>query len=171
MGDFINYLQHRVEETKSDLDDAVKRMHKANEERGMLEKELQGYEQALSAEMRRQGLSASAAQSDSQEQLPLDSEQEDTESGANKAGFARQFFRSHAESGVTPNDLFVGFQEAGIPIKKPYIYALIQRFHNSKPPTIRSKRGKWFPVPESESEQSEQVGKPYVSRNGVVIGG
>jgi hypothetical protein len=169
MSDFINYLQHRVEEVKRDLQDAVDRAHKANEDRGMFEKELQGYEQALSAEMRRQGWAASTVQSDAQERLPLNGEQEDIEEGPNKAEFARQFFREHAESGVTPNDLFVGFQEAGIPIKKPYIYSLIQRLHTSKPPAIRSKRGKWFPVPESESEQSDQDGKGYVSRNGTVI--
>jgi hypothetical protein len=66
----------------------------------------------------------------------------------NKAEFARQFVRAHADAGVTPNDIFKGFQDAGIPIKKPYIYALVQRLQ--KQTAIRPRRGKWYPVPESE---------------------
>ena len=68
----------------------------------------------------------------------------------NKAEFARQFIRGHADFGATPNEIFKSFKDAGIEVKKPYIYSLIQRFQNSKPPTIKAKRGKWYPAMESE---------------------
>jgi len=72
-----------------------------------------------------------------------------------KAEFARRFIRSRAESGATPADIFEGFQKAGIPVKKPYIYALVQRLQSQT--AIRLKRGKWYPVPESERSGSSET--------------
>lgn len=145
MIDFVNYLQHRVSEARCDLDDVNKKLQKAMEDRDLLGAELQGYERALAAEMRRQGM-VSPDPPDSRKPLP--SETEDRDASVSKAEFARQFIRARAETGATPTDIMKGFQGAGIPIKKPYIYALVQRIQ--KQGAIKSKRGKWFPVPVSE---------------------
>ena len=144
MPDFINYLQHRVEETKRKLQEVNDRIQQATVERETLGADLQGYERTLSAEMRGQGLAVPVTVH--QESLPLNG----SPNGGigNKAEFTRQFVRQHAESGVTPADIFKGFQDAGVPINKAYIYALVQRLQ--KQTAIRSRRGKWYPVPESE---------------------
>jgi hypothetical protein len=122
-------------------------MQQAMADRDMLGVDLQGYERALSAEMRDQGITASP-KSTIQEPLPLNG----TGDVVSKAEFARQFIRGRAETGATPADLFKGFQDAKIPIKKPYIYALVQRLQGQT--AIRLKRGKWYPVPESEQSQA-----------------
>jgi hypothetical protein len=147
MSDFINYLQHRVEEARRDLQGAQERMRQAIADQDMLTAELRGYEQALAAEMRRQGMAPIAVAS--QDQLTLtDVVQEET--GVNKAEFARNFIRDHADTGVTPGDIFRGFKDARIPIGRAYVYSIIQRLQSSRPPAIKSRRGKWYPVPESE---------------------
>jgi hypothetical protein len=151
MSDFINYLQNRIEQTKGELKDANDRLQQAASDRDMLTAELQGYEKTLSAEHRRQGIEVATVKSEAQESLAL-SDSATGEPEVNKAEFARQFICKRAESGVTPADILKGFQEAGVPITKPYIYSLVQRLQNRKPPAIRSRRGKWYPV--SESEQS-----------------
>lgn len=155
MSDFVNYLQHRVEETKRKVQETTDRMNRAIAERQTLVDDLAGYERALSAEMREQGIKIPAQAV----QMPLAGS---NGNGANtgetsKAEFARQFVRGHADVGVTPNDIYKGFQDAGIPIKKPYIYALVQRLQ--KQTAIRSRRGKWYPVPESEQPLKESAEK------------
>ncbi len=150
MADFITYLQNRVTEVKDDLEDANARLQHAESDRRMLEAELQGYEKALTAELRRQGKVTQAVPATSNEPAQSSDIGAEAENGPNKAEFARHFIRLKAEAGVTPSDLLKGFQEAGIPIGRAYIYALIQRLQKSKPPAIRSKRGKWFPVLETE---------------------
>jgi hypothetical protein len=143
MSDFINYLQHRVEETKRKVQSVTDRLNQAITERETLVGDLAGYERALSAEMRGSGMDVHPQPV----QMPLNGADETPET--NKAEFARQFVRGRADAGATPNDIFKGFQDAGIPIKKPYIYALVQRLQ--KQGAIRLKRNKWFPVPESET--------------------
>jgi hypothetical protein len=147
MSDFVNYLQHRVEDTKRKVKEAIERLNQAIAEREMLVADLAGYERALEAEMRSQGINVLPQPV----QMPLNGTSNGTEHGeTNKAEFVRQFVRAHADAGVTPNDIFKGFQDAGIPIKKPYVYSLVQRLQNQKPPSIRSRRRKWYPIPESE---------------------
>jgi hypothetical protein len=90
--------------------------------------------------------------------VPKSAEQDDlplnTEPGSeiNKTEFARRFIRGRPDSGATPADILKGFQDAGIPIKKPYVYALVQRLQEQT--AIKKKRGKWFPVAESERPQA-----------------
>ena len=142
MGDFITYLQHRVEETKRRVQETTDRMNQAISERETLVADLAGYERALSAEMRGQGMTVQPQAV----QIPLDGSAAGT-TGTNKAEFARQFIRRRADLGAKPNDIFQGFQDAGISITKPYIYALVQRLQ--KQGAIRLKRDRWFAVPES----------------------
>lgn len=148
MSEIINYLQHRVEEAKSDLQGAVERMQQAVSDQEMFRNELQGYERALAAEMRRQGMPAASPAV--QDELTLTDDDAKADLVVNKAEFARQFIRDRADTGVTPNDIYKGFQDAKIEINKAYVYSLIQRLQASKPPAIKSKRGKWYPILESE---------------------
>src|ERR1022692_1421485 len=149
MDDFVNFLQHRIAETKGKLEDANKRMQQAIADRELFTADLQGYERSLSAEMRDQGVKVLPQAQQSELSLNGDNGGE-----LNKTELARQFFRGHPQAGATPSDLFKGFQDAGIQIKKPYIYALVQRLQ--KQTAIRSRRGRWYPVP--ISEQSNQDG-------------
>ena len=145
MSDFIQFLKTRIDEAKRELQSATDRMNKAEAERAMLSAELQGYERTLAAENRRQGQAVSISVVAGDSTQVSDSFNGETVS---KAEFARQFIRSRADSGSTPNDIYQGFQAAGIAIKKPYVYALVQRLQ--KQTAIRPRRGKWYPVPESE---------------------
>lgn len=149
MSDFINYLQHRVEETKRKVQEKTERITQDCAEREVLVADLSAYERTLAAEMRGQGMDVPPQLV----QMPLNGTGNSADPGeTNKAEFARQFVRAHADAGVTPNDIFRGFQDAGISIKKPYIYALVQRLQ--KQTAIRQRRGKWYPVPESEQSVS-----------------
>jgi len=150
MGDFIAYLQHRVENTKRTLQAINDEIQKANVKREMLMADLQGYERTLIAEMRSQG----ATLPQEAVQLPLKGSTNGDGAEVNKAEFARQFVRKH-DTGVTPNDIYKGFKDAGIPIAKPYVYALVQRLQ--KQTAIRSRRGKWYPVLESDNGTGEQA--------------
>ena len=147
-GDFVSYLKHRVEQAKAEHQAACDRFVQLIAEREMLQAEVQGYERALAAELRRQGIATSAAVSGTQEVLPLNDES--SAETINKAEFTRRFIRGRAELGSTPADILKGFQDAGIPVGKPYIYALVQRIQ--KQGFIRPKRGKWYPVPELEQQ-------------------
>lgn len=153
MSDFVNYLQHRIEEAKRKLQEANDRIQQAVAEREMLTADLQGYERTLAAELRDQGIKVSPQPV----QMPLsDPGGDDNETGGvNKAEFARQFVRKHGATGVTPNDIFQGFVDAEIPIKKPYIYALVQRLQKQN--AIRPRRGKWYPVLESDQSLNGTV--------------
>ena len=150
MSDIRNYLQHRIEETRSDLQSVVERIQQATAERDLLTAELQGYEKTLAAEMRRNGVPVPAPAK--QISLPMDSPSVE---GPNKTEFARNFFREHADAGATPGELYDGFVKAGIRIKRPYIYSLVQRLQGK---AIRKKRGRWFPVQESQETQDAGSG-------------
>jgi hypothetical protein len=141
MPDFINHLQHRIETTKLRLKELSDQMGALTQEHQMATADLQGFERTLAAEMREQGMKV--PQATAQETLPLNGGGE-----TNKAEFARKFIRGRADSGATPMDLYQGFKDAGIPIGRAYIYALVQRLQ--KQDAIRSRRGKWYPVPEAE---------------------
>ena len=151
MNDFIAYLQNRIDDTRKRLQHVTDQIQRATTEREMLIGDLQGYERALAAETR----SDSATVTDTPVRpttqpngaVHLDEPQEYTE---NKAEFARQFVRSHAQYGSTPSDIFKGFQDAGIPIKKPYIYALVQRLQKQK--AIRQRRGRYYPEDPAPTE-------------------
>jgi hypothetical protein len=150
--DVINHLEQRVDETKRDLQDAHEKVQEWMSREDMLRAELQGYERALAAEMRREGRAVVAPPpaipvSVSEKIEVQDSGAADVQS---KAEFARKFIRDRVDTGATPAEIFKGFQEAGIPITKPYIYSVVQRLQKRKPPAIRLRRGKWYPVPDSE---------------------
>jgi hypothetical protein len=155
MADFITYLEGRVQETKRTLQSVTERIQKANVERETLIADLEGYERTLSAEKRIRGVEAE----------PLQSEAIHSSNGSraglpevNKADFARQFIRDHP-GGVLPRDIMRGFQEKGIPIGKPYIYALVQRLQ--KQGQIRQRRDRWYPVePGRTDEDSNDGGVP-----------
>lgn len=143
MSDICNHLQHRIEEARHDLQSVVERIQQATAERDLLTAELQGYEKALAAEMRRDGVSV--PEPARQIQLPIEAPKPERWS---KAEFARKFFREHADAGATPGDLYDRFVECSVSIKKPYVYSLVQRLQAQN--VIRKKRGKWFPVQESQ---------------------
>jgi len=160
--DVISHLEQRVDEAKRDLQDAHDKVQEWMLKKEMLGAELQGYERALAAEKRRQGrvdvadapravsisLSDSIAVADSA-----------TVEIQNKAEFARKFIRGRGDVGATPNDIMKGFQDAGIPIKKPYIYALVQRLQKQeviKPGSRLRDRGKWFPTSVEQPESSNR---------------
>lgn len=161
MSDFIDHLQHRIEETKRRLQDANERMQQAMADGQMLTADLQGYERTLAAEMRGQGVTDVSPKSATQGELPLNAGSCNGAASAitevSKAEFARQFIKNHAAGGATPADLYKGFQDAAIPIGKAYIYALIQRLQKQR--AIRSRRNKWYPVPESEREGAQGEGR------------
>jgi hypothetical protein len=164
MGSFIAHLQVRIEQTKSDLQSSIDRMQKAMAEKDMLGAELQGYEKALAAELRHQGLIAPESNDPiSVTVIPPTDEQVNRQNGRSKAEFARQFIRDHAETGVKPDALYQGFVDAAIPISKPYVYSLVQRL--GKQTAIRKRRGKWYPIPDSEraASKSEEGGLPIES--------
>jgi hypothetical protein len=147
MSDFVNYLQHRVDETKRKVQEITERMNQAITGREVLLADLAGYERALAAEMREQGMKVPAPLV----QTPLATAETGLSNGngeTNKAEFTRRFVRSHADYGVTPSDIFKGFKDAGIPIQKPYVYALVQRLQ--KQGAIKSRRSKWYPAMESD---------------------
>src|ERR1039458_10178950 len=56
MGDFINYLEQRVEHTKLALQAITEQIQKASAEREVLMADLAGYERTLSAERRIHGI-------------------------------------------------------------------------------------------------------------------
>src|SRR5450432_2458775 len=105
----INHLQHRVATIKQNLQDATHRMEQLKAEIQRLDGDLQGYERALSAEMRESGITGASKDAE-QESLPLNSEPPSNDSAGNKAEFARQFIRGRSESGATPSDIMKGFQ-------------------------------------------------------------
>ena len=154
-GDFVSYLKHRVEQARAEHQAACDRFVQLIAERDMLQAELQGYEKALAAELRRQGITGTSNILAAQETLPL-SAGAAMEETVNKAEFARRFIRGRADTGATPGDIYKGFQDAGIPVGKPYIYALVQRIQ--KQGWIRPRRGKWYPVPELEQPHSNGTG-------------
>lgn len=147
MNEFMDYLKHRIEETKHDLQAASERMQQAMADRDMLGADLQGYERTLAAEMRKRGITLPVGPTAA---APIPPKEPGDGTETNKAEFARRFMQEQAASGVTPTDLFNGFISAGIPIKKPYIYSLVQRLVGQG--TIRKKRGRWYPVLESEAD-------------------
>ena len=111
----------------------------------MLIADLEGYERTLAAERRNSGIEATASDVT---QTPLS----ETHNGANhheinKAEFARRVIRE-SPNGLWPREILRAFERAGIPIGKPYIYALVQRLQ--KQGVIRQRRDKWYPVPHSE---------------------
>jgi hypothetical protein len=148
MSDVINYLQHRVEEVRRDHQLAMDRMMQAAAERDLLASELQGYEKALSAEVRRQGFATVATKPDAQGTLSLPDLNSDS---TNKAEFARQFIR-RCPDGVDPGQIFEAFRCQNIPIKKPYVYALVQRLRDQG--AIRQRRGRWFSISDSDQQQT-----------------
>jgi hypothetical protein len=150
MNDFLTYLRHRIEETKRKLHEANERVQQAMSERDMLGADLQGYERTLAAEMRNQGMST-LPNLPTQESPPINGA---GTAETNKAEFARQFVREHAATGSTPTDLFNGFVAAGVPIKKPYVYSLVQRLQ--KQGAIKAKRGKYYP-PDQPSEAAKET--------------
>ena len=141
---FIGHLQHRIQETKRELQDVADRMNQLQAQRDQLTTDLQGYEKALVAEMRREG--QILPDLPVQAELPIDN------GNANKAAFAREFIRSHADTGVTTAELFAGFESKGISIKKPYIYSLVQRL---KGKAIRERRGRYYPITEQEEAKGQ----------------
>jgi hypothetical protein len=146
MGDFITYLQRRVEDTRQALDAINIQIQKANADRLVLMADLDGYERTLGAEMRLQGIAPVALPAPPPSGPPAGNgtgKHEET----NKAEFARQLIRDNP-NGLWPRDILHGFQKAGIPIAKPYIYALVQRLQ--KQGAIRQRRDKWYPVLESD---------------------
>jgi hypothetical protein len=116
----------------------------------MFTTELQGYEKALAAEMRRQGVGLQPIAGD---QLALVGNGEAPP--ISKAHFARQYIQDHAAMGVTPNQLFEGFIAAKIQIKKPYIYSLIMRLQAQK--SIVPRRGKYYPAATSGGESGNRT--------------
>jgi hypothetical protein len=140
---FIGYLQHRIHETKSELQGATDKMNQLQAQRDQLASDLQGYEKTLATEMRREGQVVPTPLA--QVELPL------TNGHSNKTEFAREFVRSHADTGITAADLFAGFEQKGIPIKKPYIYSLVQRLKAAN--VIRERRGKYYPILEGAKDQ------------------
>lgn len=152
MNDFIGYLQARIAETKHDIQAATDQLQSIGQARQILTNELQGYEQTLAAEIRRQNAGLQPTTGD-QAQLSLADSTE--KPPVNKAEFARQYIRGHAVVGVTPNDLFDGFVVAQIPIKKPYIYSLVLRLVEQK--AITKRRGKYYPLTETGGESGSQV--------------
>lgn len=157
MNDIIGYLQARIAEIKSDLQTTTEQLQRLNQDRQMLTNELQGYEQTLTGEIRRQ---SGGLQTMVGDQLPLaDNAQISIDNlphgvqkpaDMNKAEFARQYIRDHAAVGVTPTSLYDGFVAAQIPIKKPYIYSLMLRLVGQGAITIR--RGKYYPLTEPGGE-------------------
>ncbi len=147
MTEFMDHLKHRIEETKQRLQIATEKLQQAISDREMLNSDLQGYEGALAAEMRSQGIAAPKIQA--KPILPVNGNHG---SDVSKAEFARRFIRDRVETGSTPTDLFNGFVAAGIPIKKPYVYSLIQRLQ--KQATIKARRGKYYP-----DDQDHEAGK------------
>jgi hypothetical protein len=152
MNDFVGYLQARIAETKRDLQEATEQLQRLSQTRQMFTNELQGYEQVLSAEIRRQDAGLQAI-TGGQGQLPLTGSAE--KPPVNKAEFARQYICDHAAVGVTPNDLFDGFVVAQVPIKKPYIYSLVLRLVEQK--AIMKRRGKYYPLMETGGESGSQT--------------
>ncbi len=148
MSEIVEFLNRRIAETKAKVQDANERAQKALADRDMWGADLQGYERALAAEMREEGVIAPVKPDSSAVPESANGDAADDMPPMTKAEFARRFIRSRAESGATPADIFEGFQKAGIPVKKPYIYALVQRLQGQT--AIRLRRGKWYPVPESE---------------------
>src|SRR5947208_2139539 len=96
-------------------------MNRAKARAELLAADLEGFERVLSAERRINGV---IPMTEAPEQP---NPQPNTTIDGNKAEFARQLIRKRADIGTLPNDLFKGFQEAGIPITKPYCYSLVQR--------------------------------------------
>lgn len=135
MAEIIEVLEQRVEATKTALDDVLCRLQQMENERDKLRADLEGYQRALAAEKRLQGLVEVQ-----DEFSPSDDGM--GEPAPKKAAFARDFIQKHSATGVTPHTLFRGFQVAGIPIKMAYIYSLLMRLKAAK--SIRVERGKYF---------------------------
>jgi hypothetical protein len=147
MGDFINYLQQRLEHTKQALQVVNERIQKAAVERDMLTADLEGYERTLAAELRLHGIDAGDGQPEAVRPNGAIGNGTGEHAEINKAEFARCFFRDNP-NGLLPRDILRGFEKAGIPIGRPYIYALVQRLQ--KQGAIRQRRDKWYPVLESD---------------------
>lgn len=148
MSDILNYLQSRADEAKQKLQQVNEKIQALQSEKETLIGDLQGYERIVSAEMRERGVSGPLP-------APVTESVGQTGSDVNKAEFARKFIRERASSGVTPADIFRGFSDAGIQITRPYVYSLVQRL--SKRNLIRQRRGKWFPILESEASMNGTV--------------
>jgi hypothetical protein len=148
MGDFINYLEQRVEHTKLALQAITEQIQKASAEREVLMADLAGYERTLSAERRIHGIDTGTPEAEVVRHNGAGkSWTQITTEAVNKADFARQFVRDNP-NGLLPRDILRGFEKAGIPIGRPYIYALVQRLQ--KQGAIRQHRDKWYPVLESD---------------------
>jgi hypothetical protein len=155
MSEIVEFLNRRIAETKAKVQEANERVQKALADRDTWGADLQGYERALAAEMREEGLTVPSKPESSEPVSGNTNGDGAIEVPLTKAEFARRFIRSRADSGATPTDIFEGFQKAGIPVKKPYIYALVQRLQGQT--AIRLKRGKWYPVPDSERDSSTET--------------
>ena len=111
--DPISYLEQRVKDIKHQLQESIDTMNRAKARAELLAADLEGFERVLSAERRINGV---IPMTEAPEQP---NPQPNTTIDGNKAEFARQLIRKRADIGTLPNDLFKGFQEAGIPITKP----------------------------------------------------
>lgn len=159
MNGILELLEQRIQETRRALDGAHRRVQAAIEERDAMASDLQGYERALVAEKRRQGVSVDRTPpAEVRVELRDSLSQSDgvmtIEGGSvNKAEFVRQFVRDHAATGVTPNDIYKGFVAAGIVIRRPYIYCMVQRLQERH--EITGRRGKYYPA--EPGEQSKEA--------------
>lgn len=136
----ISYLGQRVEAIKRELQVKTEELNRVAAEKESLEADLEAYQRALSAEKRSIGINSTPEESPATASVP----------DVNKAEFARRFIRDRANIGTTPTDLYSGFADAGIPISRAYMYALLQRLQKQQ--AIRHRRKKWFPVPAEEQE-------------------
>lgn len=142
--DFVSYLQQRIDEATKKLQAVNEQIQKLNTDRENLVGDIDGYKRTLVAETRGTAIHTMASTSASVpaiDEIKLDAR-------PNKAEFARQFVRGRVQFGVTPGDIFQGFHDSGIKITKPYVYSILQRLRTQG--EIRQKRGKWFPVLESD---------------------
>ena len=152
MTSLIEQLRSRVEQTRKELEEARKRLVDAQAHEQMLQTELNGYQKAIEAELRREGKLSMTATA-----IPASAVQTDgARTGARKTDFVRSLLKDRGPQGVTPVDVWAAFKKTGqfTKMHRNYVYAILARLKERG--EVVERNGKYFPVHQSGAQGSSQ---------------
>ena len=152
MTSLIEQLRSRVEQTRKELEEARKRLREAQTHEQMLQTELNGYQKASEAELRREGKRPSMPTMI--QAFPVQGAGPPT--GVRKTDFVRSLLKDRGQQGVTPVDVWAAFKKTDQYTKmhRNYVYAILARLKDRG--EVVERNGKYFPVPQSGAQGSSQ---------------
>ena len=137
MNPLLEQLEKRIEEKRKELGSLESKLRILSAERDAAVSDLAGYEGALGAERRRNGIEGpQAATAIDKADMPS------ADDRFNKTTFVQNLIEKHS-TGITAAEIWKAFTAAGHPTLRNYVYAILGRLHGKG--KIVERKGKYYP--------------------------